>query len=62
MAQLIGTLALIVMFAAFVVGASSENEAVQALGYGLTLAMMPVSACAWMASIAFPQNGPTSRA
>ena len=61
MLRIIGILSLIVMFGAFVTGAAADSDGVEALGYGLTLAMMPVSACAWMASIAFPKQGAASQ-
>jgi len=62
MSRIIGTLALVLMFGAFIAGAAADTEWMQALGYGLTLAMMPVTACAWMATIAFPRQTSASKA
>ncbi len=62
MSRLIGVLALILMFGAFIAGSAADTEWMQALGYGLTLVMMPVTAIAWMAAIAFPRQVAASKA
>lgn len=56
--KLIGYAALALMLAALFGGASAHTETMKAIGFGSTLLLMPVTACALLASVAFPKDAP----
>ncbi len=60
--KVVGYLALAVLSAAAMSGAAANSELVKCFAFGLTLVVMPVAACALMASIAFPKSAITDGA